>query len=83
MQNIMGLIYTKYFVYSLRHFKYNGCVGVEPGVGGGAGMICGSRAPPLIEYIYAYNNAVVAIYYGAKTLNFFYYAFCLTDAPNQ
>ena len=35
MQNIMG--FDIYFVYSLRHFKYGGCVGVEPGVGGGAG----------------------------------------------
>ena len=52
MQNIMG--FDMYFVYSLRHFKYGGCVGVEPGVGGGqeAPIIrCGSRAPPLIEYM--------------------------------
>ena len=53
MQNIMG--FDIYFVYSLRHFKYGGCVGVEPGVGGGgqeAPIIrCGSRAPPLIEYM--------------------------------
>ena len=33
MQNIMG--FDIYFVYSLRHIKYSGCVGVEPGVGGG------------------------------------------------
>ena len=52
MQNIMG--FDIIFVYSLRHFKYSGCVGMEPGVRG-----------------------------GGKTLNFFYYAFCLTDAPNQ
>ena len=81
MQNIMGLIYTKNFVYSLRHFKYDGCVGVEPGVGGGRNDMW--EKSPSINRIYAYNNAVVAIYYGAKTLNFFYYAFCLTDAPNQ
>ena len=54
-------------------------VGVEPGVGGGAGSPNNKMWEwgPSINRIYAYNNVMVALYYDICGQNFlFYYSFC-------